>query len=93
MRDIGPYESIEQARAQIAATTHGIPATDSARGFIGELVLMEALLLAGVQISAWEDVVRQEVVAALSPEAAQVIAGWLIRARLAAADAATTRTA
>jgi hypothetical protein len=73
-RDIGPYESAEQARAQLNATVYGIPAGHAAPGFAGELTLMEALSLAGIEVSGWEDTQRQDIVRALSPEAAQVIA-------------------
>lgn len=82
IRDVGPYESIEQARAQLDAVLHGIPGMD-APGAAGEVVVTEALLLAGVQISGWEDVQRREIMRAVSPEDAQVIAGWVLRARLA----------
>lgn len=83
--DPGPYLSKEQAADQVAAVLHGIPgATDgSAPGFAGELVLMEALLRADVEVGGWEDVARQEIVRILPVEVVQVIAGWLIRARLA----------
>src|SRR5689334_14607722 len=81
-RDVGPYESAEQARAQVAATTYGIPAAAAAPGFAGEMVLMEALLLAGVQVAGWEDTVRADLVRMIAPETAQVIAGWLLRAHL-----------
>lgn len=83
--DPGPYESAEQARAQVAASTHGIPATQVAPAFAGELVLMEALLRAGVRVSPWEGSVRDEIIRTMGPAAAQVIAGWLIRAHLAGA--------
>lgn len=82
VRDIGPYLSADQARAQLTATTYGIPAASAAPGFHGELVLAEALMLAGVQVTGWEDVQRQEIVHTLSPETVQVIAGWLLRAHL-----------
>lgn len=81
-RDLGPYESVEQARAQVEAVTYGLPG-EWAPGAKGELVLMEALTMAGVQVSAYEDVERDTLVRMVSPEVAQVIAGWLLRAHLA----------
>src|SRR5205085_9874413 len=82
-RDVGPYESREQAAAQVQAVTFGVPGTGQAPGFAGELVLMEALMLGGVQVSGWEDVQRQEIVRTLDPEVVQVLAGWIVRAHLA----------
>jgi hypothetical protein len=61
--------------------TYGIPDVQQAPGFAGELVLTEALLLAGVQAAGWEDVARQEIARTLPPEVVQVIAGWVLRAR------------
>ena len=84
LRDLGPYLSADQARAQLTATTYGIPADHAAPGFHGELVLAEALMMTGVQVTGWEDIQRQEIVRTLSPETVQVIAGWLLRAHLAA---------
>lgn len=82
-RDVGPYQSQEQARAQVAASTFGIPAALAAPGFAAELVLTEALMMGGVQVSGWEDIQRQEIIQRLDPETAQVIAGWVLRAHLA----------
>lgn len=44
---------------------------------------MDALLRAGIQPLGWEDVARLEIARTLPPEVVQVIAGWVIRARLA----------
>ena len=88
IRDNGPYRSADQARAQIDATLHGIPEAHTAPGFAGELILMNALLMTGVQISSWEDVQRQSILAAVPTEAVQVIAGWIVRAFLLGATQA-----
>ncbi|WP_433304574.1 hypothetical protein ACQP2F_15465 [Actinoplanes sp. CA-030573] len=79
-RDAGPYESVEQALAQLMAMMHEISFFDRAQEIVGELVLIEALLLRRVSISEWEQVVLSEITRTLPPEAAQVIAGWLLRA-------------
>ena len=84
--DPGPYLSREQAGTQVAAILYGIPDHLTAPGFAGELILMDALHKAGVQVGGWEDVARQEITSKLDPEVIQVIAGWLIRARLADLD-------
>ncbi|WP_433304784.1 hypothetical protein ACQP2F_16235 [Actinoplanes sp. CA-030573] len=85
-RDLGPYQSADQARAQLTAIIQAIPAAERDLSVAGEVVLVEALLLVGVTMSGWEDAVRQRIVHSLPPEAAQVVAGWLLRAHLAGAD-------
>ena len=80
VRDVGPYKSREQASAQFQALTFDIPPARQAPGFASELVLMEALLISGVQVSGWEDVQRQEIIRALNDETVQMIAGWIMRA-------------
>ncbi len=77
-RDIGPYESEEQILKQFAATTYGIPGS---RKELCGIVLREALLLAGVQPSEFE--LRHADAHWIDPVMAQILAGWLIRARLA----------
>jgi hypothetical protein len=88
--DPGPYQSREQAQAAVAAMAalHGVPpgAENSTPGMLGELLLMEALFRSGVEVGAWEDAARHDIVQALPPEVIQVIAGWLLRARLADID-------
>jgi hypothetical protein len=83
IRNVGPFESADEAHAQASAATYGIPSGDAVPGFAGELILMEALMLGGVQVSAYEDIERATLVRMISPEVAQVIAGWVIRAHLA----------
>lgn len=85
--DPGPYETKQRAADQVAAIMYGVPAEvteqTTAAGFVGELVLMDALLRAGIQPAGWEDVARQEIARTLPPEVVQVVAGWVVRARLA----------
>jgi hypothetical protein len=86
IRNVGPFESADEARAQVEANMFAIPQAHTAPGFAGELVLMESLMMAGVQVSAYEDVERATLVRMISPEVAQVIAGWILRAHLAGID-------
>ncbi len=84
--DVGPYATRQDALSQAEAILHGLPAemTDqnTAAGFAGELLLMDALLRAGVVPAGWEDVARQMITERLPPEVIQVIAGWIMRAHL-----------
>ena len=83
IRDNGPYLSHRQAREQFAAIIHGIPiATDGDLSGLSALVLAEALQAAGVETSDYENGQRDAIARLVDPEAAQVIAGWIIRARL-----------
>lgn len=81
-RDPGPYQSTKQALQQATAILHDITQLQ-APGAAGELLLMEALTLTGVQVSGWEDVQRLDLVRALPLETVQTIAGWILRAHLA----------
>ncbi|SCL12877.1 hypothetical protein GA0070616_0049 [Micromonospora nigra] len=84
-RDNGPYASHAQARMQFAAIAHGIPtrSSDDLAG-VSAMVLAEALLIGGVETSDYEQRTREAIARKVDPESAQVIAGWIIRARLAA---------
>ncbi|MDG4756202.1 MULTISPECIES: hypothetical protein [Micromonospora] len=89
LRDNGPYTSHEQTRSQFAAVAYGIPTrtSDDLTG-ISALVLAEALLIAGVDTSDYEQAALAAIARQLDPEMVQVIAGWVIRARLAGAHPA-----
>jgi hypothetical protein len=70
-----------QARAQFTAITHGIPIDDTAEvSGLSSLVLAEALLMTGVQTTAYENQQRDAIARIVDPETAQLIAGWIIRA-------------
>lgn len=84
-QDYGPYEDAGQAAEQVDALLHGFPTppSESARG---TLVLRAALLGAGVKTSPYEQKRCEEIAAALSTTDAQIIAGWLMRARASVDD-------
>ncbi len=72
VRDNGPYATADQARAQVSAISRGIPNADD----LGPgLALSEALLLAGVDVTAYERQTLTELSQQLDPATAQVIAG------------------
>lgn len=84
MRDNGPYPDQAAARAQFAALAHGIPTpTTGDLSAVCSLVLGEALLMAGVDVSDFETDQRDSIARQLDPHTVQVIAGWLVRAHLA----------
>lgn len=78
IRDNGPYESAEQARAQVDAALYGIPDKSQYTG----LVLLEALAVTRVQHSDYEHQQISEIAHRLPPELVQVIAGWIMRAAI-----------
>lgn len=88
IRDNGPYRNHGQARDQFAATTYGIRA-GSAEGLaaVSSMVLAEALAMAGVDVTDFETAERNAIARQLDPHTVQVIAGWIIRARLGAEQA------
>ncbi len=91
VRDNGPYRDQGQARAQFAATAHGIPTPSTeALAAVSSMVLAEALLMAGVDVTDFETAERERIARQLDPHTVQVIAGWIIRARLAAKPARGT---
>jgi len=51
---------------------------------VSSMVLADALLLTGVEVSDFETAERDSVARQLDPHTVQVIAGWIIRAGLAA---------
>lgn len=80
VRDPGPYASAQQALEQVNATTYGIPHADT---LASGLVLREALLLGGVTLTEYETHALDTLADQLDPATAQVLAGWVTRARLA----------
>jgi hypothetical protein len=88
IRDNGPYESADQAREQWGAVTFGIPRAEGPAGeaALSGVVLSEALMIAGVQPSEYERDALAELAGSVCPAVAQVVAGWVIRARLVGAE-------
>ncbi|MEV0733966.1 hypothetical protein [Polymorphospora sp. NPDC050346] len=83
LRDNGPYDSHVRARTQYAAVSHGIPTPTSGHlASVSALVLVEALMLTGVETSPFEDEERDSIARTLDPVTVQVIAGWIMRARV-----------
>ena len=90
-RDVGPYPGMAAARAQYAASAHGIPVADTAGlAAVSAMVLAEALLLASVTVSEFETAERDALGRQLDPHTVQVIAGWILRAHLAGTGIGTT---
>jgi len=90
VRDNGPYLEDGQARAQFDAVAFGIPTpTTGHLAGVSSLVLGEALLLTGVQVSPFEQDQRDALARQLDPQTVQVIAGWIVRAHLAGAAVRT----
>jgi hypothetical protein len=88
IRDNGPYRDHGQARAQYAATAYGIPTrTTEMLAAVSSMALAEALLMTGVDVTPFETEQRDAIARQLDPHTVQVIAGWIIRARLAAEPA------
>ncbi|MDG9679028.1 hypothetical protein [Micromonospora sp. DH14] len=82
LRDNGPFATPDQARAQLAATTHGIPPGSVEPHDLAAMPIREALMLTRVELTDFE---RAQVAAlgrVLDPEACQVIAGWVLRSYL-----------
>ena len=85
VRDNGPYQNLPQARTQFDAVAFGIPTpTTGHLAAVSAMVLAEALLMTGVQVSDFEAGERDTIARQLDPHTVQVIAGWIIRAHLAA---------
>lgn len=84
LRDNGPYRDELQARDQFDAAVFGMPTgRDDGRGgdWRAMMVLREALMLAGVETTPYEDQVAETISGACDPQITQVIASWIIRAR------------
>lgn len=84
MRDNGPYKSAEQARAQFDAVAFGLAMANTPHGrrVLARMAVDEVLVATGVQLGDFDDVVLEELAGVLSPEQAQVVAGWVVRAWL-----------
>lgn len=82
-RDNGPYETAGQARKQFSAATHGTDAVMTQHDQV-HIVIREALMIAGVTPSIYEAQWLADACGdgQIGVEQAQIIAGWLIRARL-----------
>jgi hypothetical protein len=87
VRDSGPFVDSDQARAQFDAITHGVPVTtmQDLHG-LHDLVLIESTVVAGVELSTFERDTLGRVGEVCDSETVQVIAGIIIRARLAGRD-------
>lgn len=83
IRDNGPYESAEQAQAQFLAQSFGIP--DPRDGSLANLVVREACLLTGVEVSGFEErwLIDEASRYRIDSVTAQLIAGWILRAHRA----------
>jgi len=81
IRDNGPYLDAKQARAQFDATTYAIPPV-----MAKSVILPEALALGWVDLSEYEERVRDHLCNELDPETLQVIASWIVRAYRAGYD-------
>ena len=79
IRNNGPYESRGAAEEQVKAATFGIPGSNQDKVV---LLLREALMLTGVQISEFEESSINHISQFVHPISAQVIAGWIMRAYL-----------
>ena len=84
MRDNGPYRDADQARAQFAAVTVGIPVeVDADLDGLRLLVLVEALAVAGIEVTDFERDILSQLATMIDSAAAQVLAGIIMRGRLA----------
>lgn len=88
MRDNGPFLDADQARAQFAAVTYGMPGVRSGSSLGSQLVMGEALTVTGLLVSGYESDEMVRLCVDLPAETVQVIAGWVIRAWLSGRDAA-----
>lgn len=75
-RDIGPYETEEQAWMQFLNWSHGLPGSTA---FKVQMLLQESLMLAGIEPTEFELSYLKE--SAIDPVLAQLISGLLLRAR------------
>jgi len=89
LRDNGPYQTADQARTQFDNITDGIPiSTPADLHGLHSLVLLEAATIAGIELSVFERDILGQVAEVLDSESVQVLAGLLIRARIAATETA-----
>jgi hypothetical protein len=79
MRDNGPYLDSEQVQIQYANWSTGMKAGGLKVKDIKTLLIREALMIAGVEVSEHERAVLVQL-AGCTRAQAQVLAGWLIRA-------------
>lgn len=84
MRDNGPYASIGQVRQQVSNVIFGMPPGLD----LPAMLIREALMIAGVDLSEFEEEFAQQAGLMMTAEQAQVIAGWLIRSHLAGREQA-----
>ena len=81
IRDNGPYESPDQANAQFAAVTFGIPTSPDRT--LSRMVLKEALMMVGLMpLTDFEADAVATIAEELAPARVQVIVGWLVRSHL-----------
>lgn len=82
IRDNGPYDSERAALAQVEAVLFGLPAT-AADAHGPRMVLLEALMASGVELSPYEQRATAELALLTTPGLVQVVAGWIVRAHIA----------
>ena len=80
VRDLGPFTDSTQAMRQYEAQMHGIP---GALRMGALMVVAEACLLAGLELTEHEQAV---IAGTMSSEAAVIVAGLILRAKLRAED-------
>lgn len=86
IRNVGPYQSVEEVRAQIHAQHHGIPHPYTRDAVIqrNAMLIAEGRVLAGIYSTddntEYEAGIISFLAAEVDAETCQVIAGWLIRA-------------
>jgi hypothetical protein len=80
IRDNGPFYHADQVMQQFANWSRGMPDAGLNSTEAAHMLLREALLLAGVQPSKLE--LDYAFAHGLDPALTQIVAGWLIRARL-----------
>lgn len=84
MRDNGPYHTRDQVRTQFDVLTAGIPVpSDDVANGLHEMVIREALMIAGVQLTEFEAASVTWIARQCGPEEAQVLAGMIVRSWLA----------
>jgi len=83
VRDNGPYRDMAHARAQFVAVTQEFLSDGFPLG-ASQLVLYGALEIAGVKCTGFETEQLIALARHLDPHEIQVVAGWIVRARLAA---------